>query len=233
MPTFYFVPSLSHPNFDLPPDEAHHATKVIRLSAGNNIYCTDGQGNVAFCAITNARPNSCSVAIISTEKQTPPNPNLTVVVAPPRKPDRLEFMVEKLTEIGTTNILLVNTERTKPVKLNRDRLNKIMISAIKQSGRAYLPNIIEINKLEKISDFKPYGTALAGWLNQPPLPHIKNNLNGINAQKITIAIGPEGDFSPREIEWLLSEGFVGIGLGPNALRTETAAIVVATLAMHI
>ena len=208
----------------LPEDESGHAIRVLRLQEGEEIRITDGKGFFYQAIITNAHPKHCEVSIIETQQQPPLWPfQLHIAIAPPKNFDRMEWFVEKATEIGIDAITCLNCRFSERHELKTARLEKILISAIKQSQKAQLP------QLKGMTDFQDF-------INQPfngskYIAHCdegeKSLLNKIYhpGENALILIGPEGDFSIEEISLAVKQGFQPVSLGTSRLRTETAAFV--------
>lgn len=213
------------PDLILDLDEQLHITKVLRMREGEEIFVTDGNGNLAK---GNLVFEGKKVSLDVTEiKQNLPDfsPKLHIAIAPTKNIDRIEFFVEKAVEMGISEISFILTEKTERKNISIDKLRKQAISASKQSHRFHFP---KVNDLIKFSDFmknlNPENTFVA---------HCNENLKRINLNDIpkfnnyTFLIGPEGDFSDKEIQLLAEKGIKAVSLGNQRLRTETAGIFVA------
>lgn len=206
-------------------EEQQHIVKVLRMKDGEEIHVTDGKGNLASgTLIIEGKKAGIEVAEIQTE--TPDfNPKLHIAIAPTKNIDRIEFFVEKAVEMGISEITILQTEKTERKNLNIDKIRKQAIAASKQSLRFHFP---VINDLIKIQDFlkniNPETTFVA---------HCNENLERIALNEIpelenyTFLIGPEGDFSDKEILFLAEKGIKAVSLGNQRLRTETAGVFVA------
>jgi len=221
----FYTPDIIEKN-ELPEEEAAHAIRVLRLSEGDPVLLTDGKGFFYKAEIIKANPKHCEIAIQETIKQEPLwKTNLHIAVAPTKNMDRMEWFVEKSTEIGIDAItcLLCRYSERKEIKTNR--LEKIMVSAIKQSQKAYLP------KLEGMTAFRnfimqPYeGRKFIAHCGTGERSLLKETYK--TGQDALIIIGPEGDFSPEEVTLAMEHGYEPISLGESRLRTETAALVAA------
>jgi len=205
-------------------EESKHCVKVLRKKVGDEIFITNGEGLLITAKITNAHQKQCAFEVANLEETVKIAPPLHIAIAPTKNIDRLEFFLEKATEIGIseiTPILCFHSER-KNIKL--DRLNKIIVSACKQSKNFHFP---------KLNDLTPVSDIFQNSENQKLIAHCVENqrkeLKSINVNKPTlILIGPEGDFSHEEIDNALKNGFQPISLGKSRLRTETAGIVACT-----
>ncbi len=211
-------------NCVLSEEESKHCVRVLRKKVGDEIFITNGEGLLITAKITDAHQKQCAFEITNSEETIKIAPPLHIAIAPTKNIDRLEFFLEKATEIGIseiTPILCFHSER-KNIKL--DRLNKIIVSACKQSKNFHFP---------KLNDLTPVSDIFQNSENQKLIAHCvenqKTELKSINVNKPTlILIGPEGDFSHEEIDSALKNGFQPISLGKSRLRTETAGIVACT-----
>lgn len=208
---------------ELPEEEAGHCIRVLRLSEGDEILLTDGKGCFYKAAISRPHPKHCEVTLLESWKQPALwHFNLHIAVAPTKNMDRMEWFAEKATEIGIDAITCMNCRFSERKEIKTVRLEKILVSAMKQSQKATLP------QLTGMTDFKtcvttPYkGRKFIAHCEEGTKPLLKQTYHpGENA---LILIGPEGDFSPEEIELAMAHGFEAISLGESRLRTETAAL---------
>jgi 16S rRNA (uracil1498-N3)-methyltransferase len=223
MPAFY-APDL-RPNslaYQLPEDESKHAVRVLRLTVGDAVTLLDGQGHFYTATVADANSKRCALRITGYEA-VPSRPTYThVAVAPTKNLDRMEWLVEKAVEVGIERLTFLRCAHSERRDLKLERLEKIAISALKQSGQAWLPQLDELVDFEKfIQEIDPATTFIA---------HLEAGERTALAQVIAAAprccvlIGPEGDFSPAEIELALSRGVRPVTLGASRLRTETAAL---------
>lgn len=205
--------------------EQQHIVKVLRMRDGEEIHVTDGKGNLASgTLIIEGKKAGIEVADIKTE--TPDfSPNLHIAIAPTKNIDRIEFFVEKAVEMGISEITILQTEKTERKNLNIDKIRKQAIAASKQSLRFHFP---VINDLIKIQDFLKNIDSETTFV-----AHCNENLERIALNEIpklenyTFLIGPEGDFSDKEILFLAEKGIKAVSLGNQRLRTETAGVFVA------
>lgn len=210
----------------LDPEESRHAVRVLRMRQGDPIDVTDGRGALHHCTILEASEKGCVVQPLTSDLR-PPTSDLHLAVAPTKNPSRMEWLVEKAVEMGVGDITLLRCDRSERSFLKTERLQKLAVSAMKQSLRTLLPAIGEAVVLRdwlhskfKIqnSELKLIAHCEAG---QPRTPLADLLEPGRPA---TILIGPEGDFSAEEIALALELGFRPVSLGPSRLRTETAAL---------
>ena len=205
--------------------EALHCIKVLRKGRGDKIKVSDGNGNVATAIISDPNPKKCQVQIKDIEQVEKGWENeIWLAVAPTKQMERMEWMVEKCTEIGVDGIVFIQTARTERDALKLDRLEKTALSAMKQSGQAWLPKLSWQSKWKNFpwSDFDHF------WIADLT-EDAKSNLK-IKKGKNLIFIGPEGDFTPQELLDIKSRNSESIRLRPQVLRTETAAIFALSMA---
>lgn len=209
----------------LPESDSKHCVRVLRMRAGDAIEIVDGKGHCYRCILADENPKAASIEIIETLDLPPVwNYNITVAVAPTKHMDRMEWLVEKLTEIGVNRIVPLLCQRSERKEIKTERLEKIAVSAMKQSLKAVLPEITSMMPIhELIRDFSS-AQKFIGYCDSA----IERRLLAkecLPEKDVLIAIGPEGDFSPQEIEQAFRAGFVPVTMGDNRLRTETAALV--------
>lgn len=219
----FYTPDIAV-NPELPDEEAQHCLRVLRLTEGDEILLTDGKGCFYKATISRAHPKHCEVAVQSSWRQPPLwNFRIHIAVAPTKNMDRMEWFVEKATEIGIDEITCLNCRFSERREIKIARLEKIVVSAVKQSKKATLP------MLNGMTDFKEFvkrpfdGRKFIAHCNESEKFLLKDLYHpGENA---LILIGPEGDFSEEEVKEALNQGFEPISLGESRLRTETAALV--------
>ena len=202
-------------------EESKHCLKVLRKKENDNIFVTDGNGFLYKCKIIKIESNLVSVNIINTT-QNQKKKKVELAISFPKQRNRIEWIIEKATEIGVDIITPLICENSERIKINTDRMNKIAISSMKQSLRTNLPKISEIQKFSKF--------VKTNTFEQKYIAHCKNDsqkkkIKNIKSQNSCILIGPEGDFSKEEIKLANNLNFQSVSLSKNRLRTETAAIV--------
>ncbi len=198
-------------------EEIHHITKVMRHSAGDILFVTDGIGNIFEGKIVSFMKDSIEVGIINKRTYEKINENVFFCISKLKSSDRLEFAIEKSVELGIINFIIVDSERTISKSVKMQRLEKILLSAMKQSLRAYLPKIISTSSVEEISKLE--GKKLV--FEQSAAKYFVNSVVNKNENNYFI-FGPEGGLSPKELEFFSSEDLYK--LAENRLRTETAII---------
>lgn len=205
-------------------EESRHIVKVLRKSEGDSIHLTNGKGRIFKAEITQADIRHCTAHITENSRQEPRNYYIHMVVAPTKMNDRYEWFLEKATEIGVDEITPVICEHSERTVVKPERLEKIIQSAMKQSLSAFLPRLNPAVPLESFLQQETDGQLFIAHCEEDGERHL---LKGkvIPGQKATILIGPEGDFSTKEISTALNQGYIPVSLGNTRLRTETAAVV--------
>lgn len=221
----FYAPDVTLPLFTLSEEESKHCVRVLRLKAGDELHLTDGRGNMHRCRVVEPHQHHCTVEIIETHAEYEKLPySLTMAVAPTKNIDRFEWFLEKATEVGVSRIVPIECDHSERRTIKYDRELRVITSAVKQSLKAYHPQLDELTPLREFiaQPFEGHKFIAHCDANSPQrefLPAIiKKNEN------ILILIGPEGDFSPEEINFALENGFKPISLGTQRLRTETAAV---------
>lgn len=209
----------------LPEAESAHAVRVLRHRIGDAIEVVDGRGNLYHGVIADDHPKHVLVSVTSSEELGKVwRPELTVAVAPTKNADRMEWLIEKLVEIGIDRFVPVRCEHSERKNINAERLAKIAVSAMKQSLKATLPAIEELMPLPVFLEQCSAAQRFVGYCDaDTPRTLLARSMRPDT--DTAILIGPEGDFSPSEIEACLQAGFVPVTMGDNRLRTETAALV--------
>ena len=223
----FFTPDLnpSLENFILSEEESKHAIRVLRMDTGDRLHLIDGRGGLYEAQIIDPHPKRTVLTILTVEEEFQrPKYYLHIAVGPTKNIDRIEWFLEKATEVGIQEITPVICEHSERKEVKLDRLNKVVVAAMKQSLKAYLP------KLNPAVSFKQFLREIPKEGVQKAIAHCvdaeKKYLNQVlePAQHYIILIGPEGDFSEEEIDLALQMGFHPISLGEARLRTETAAL---------
>lgn len=222
----FYNSDINSSSFFLTKQESKHCIKVLRLKIGDQINIVDGKGGFYTAKIANENPNKCQVEITGkTENYKKAKTELSIAIAPTKNIARTEWFVEKATEIGIFQILPFTSFHSERRNLKAERLEKIAISAMKQSQKAYLPKISELQTFEQIIKTQFEGQKFISYCKAQN--HLKNIIQP--KQHTLLLIGPEGGFSDQEIELAKINGFQTISLGENRLRTETAAVVATTI----
>ena len=207
-------------------EESHHFSKVLRGNEGDKIHVTDGKGNLAEIEITSISKKAVEGNILNLKTDfEKKNYYLHVAIAPTKTMERLEFFLEKATEIGIDEITFLQTFHSERKNIKLERIEKIVQAATKQSLKAYLPKVNDLTKFNDFikTNFNDFTKCIAHCeddIEKTPLGIVLSE----NPQKILILIGPEGDFSRDEILTAEENNFTGLSLGQQRFRTETAAL---------
>lgn len=223
---FFYAPEIGHPIHQLDEEETRHVVKVLRANIGDECALTDGKGHLYEGVIHSLDKRTCTLETKLARTDALPSRRVHLVVAPTKATDRFEWMLEKAMELGVESIWPVITERSERTREKPDRWMRILVAALKQSQQTRLP---ELQPLQPLSQAIEALNHMPGFIahclpafHKTGKPHLIE-LAGSHAEA-WVAIGPEGDFTPEEIERALAAGAQEVGLGENRLRTETAGI---------
>lgn len=223
---YFYVPDAAH-QLELPTDEATHATRVLRLKSGDEMFLMDGAGTFYRAEVTLVSNKKCLYEIRETMLQEKTwNGNIHLAIAPTKMTDRIEWLVEKATEIGFDDITFLNCRFSERKVLRIDRIEKIVVSAMKQSRKPWIP---QVHEMMPFTDFVKANHTGKKYIAHCYEEIVRNDLfdellSMNTPNDITVMIGPEGDFSIDEVELAMSHGFESISLGNSRLRTETAGL---------
>ena len=222
----FYTPDITQNTYTLNEEESKHCVRVLRLGVGAIVNLVDGKGGFYTAEITSDNPKKVSLSILKVEEDFHKrNHYLHVAVAPTKNIDRLEWFLEKATELGIDEITPIITDRSERRVVKEDRLNKVITSAVKQSIKAYHPKLNDAISFDAFLKEPFEGEKLiAHCIDQGEKQFISKLVSPY--QKYLILIGPEGDFTPEEVNLALNKGFKALTLGDNRLRTETAALAV-------
>ena len=221
--TLFYAPNLTS-ELILPEEESLHAVKVLRLKVGSPIIVVDGIGNYHKAVIINSHPKHCGFEIIETIHEFGKLPyNLHIAIAPTKNMERLEWFIEKATEIGISEITPIICRYSERKVVKEERLEKIIVSAAKQSVKAYFPILNPTCTFDEFLKKHTEGNRFIAHCYNQDKNLLKNEVE--NIKDVIIVIGPEGDFSGEEVENAINQGYIPISLGESRLRTETAALV--------
>ena len=219
----FYAPNI-YTTLELPEDEAAHCLRVLRLGVGAELDVTDGKGNFYKTVISSIAGKHCYLEIV--EKITPAKGwrgHLHLAIAPTKNMDRIEWLIEKATEIGIDEITFLNCRFSERKVVKTDRIERIVVSGMKQSLKPLKPIVNEMVDFKKFIAATRDGARFIAHCYDGDRKLLKEQLlQGVDA---TILIGPEGDFSPEEVETAIAAGFVPVSLGNSRLRTETAGLV--------
>jgi 16S rRNA (uracil1498-N3)-methyltransferase len=226
----FYTPDIAAPNYVLNEDESKHCIRVLRLQQGDRIQLIDGKGGWHEAKITDDNAKKCAVTITNSRTEVGKRAyNIHIAIAPTKNMDRLEWFVEKATEIGIDEISLITCDNSERTVVKPERLEKVAIAAMKQSMKAYLP------KINEVISYKEFIEKNKNNIVQKYIAHCINNKSVHLKKKYSanesaiILIGPEGDFNLSEVKMAIDNAFSEISLGDSRLRTETAALYACTV----
>lgn len=220
----FYIPEISGNHITLNTEESKHAVKVLRLTAGEFIQIVDGKGGFYQAEISDANPKKCGIIIRNVElNYGKKNFYLHIAIAPTKNIDRFEWFLEKCAEIGIDEITPIIAEHSERKVIKPERLQKILVSAMKQSVKAYLPKLNQLTTFNELIRHNLEAKKFIAHCNPGEKTHLKKLVE--KNVKTIVLIGPEGDFSPNEVALAKDKGYTEISLGDARLRTETAGIV--------
>jgi 16S rRNA (uracil1498-N3)-methyltransferase len=223
---YFFQNNLSQDFFTFSSEESKHITKSMRLKEGDFIWITNGKGILAKAALTNIFKDSCAVEIVERNFQDISTKKLHLAIAPTKNPNRMEWLVEKVVEIGVSQITFIICDRSERKSVDLNRLQRIAVAALKQSQGTWLPEINTLSFSHFINESKATTVdKFIAFCDDKEQAIEIANLKLQHAEAIFL-IGPEGDFTPQEVFMAKEKGFMQISLGDKILRTETAALFV-------
>lgn len=222
----FYAPEITLPRYTLSEEESKHCIRVLRMGCGDEMHITDGRGTMYRCKIVDDNVKRCMVEVIDQQNEFEKLPyELTIGVAPTKNIDRLEWFLEKATEVGISAVYPLLCEHSERKEIKHEREERVITSAVKQSLKAYHPTLHPMTPFRQLAAMPFDGDKYIAHCNSEFGEReylgrlIKKGGNTL------ILIGPEGDFSPEEINFALQNGFKAISLGKERLRTETAALV--------
>ena len=221
----FYTPDINSDEYTLSKEESKHCIQVLRKKIGDIIYLVDGKGGFYKAILIGDNPKSCHLKIDKVERNYGKSDlHIHIAIAPTKMNERFEWFLEKSTEIGINEITPILCEHSERKILKLERMNKILVAAMKQSNQAYLP---KLNLAVSFDSFVNNNTVEERYIAHCIENHKKKQLNEVikKGTNTLVLIGPEGDFSQKEIDYALKHGFSAVSLGKNRLRTETAAIV--------
>ncbi|MDN3670609.1 16S rRNA (uracil(1498)-N(3))-methyltransferase [Echinicola jeungdonensis] len=221
----FFHKETSQNPIKLSPEESRHLVKVLRKNEGEHIHLTDGKGELFTCKISKLDPKKTELEVLEREKTPEDSYHIHLAIAPTKNAERMEWMLEKITEIGFHELTFLKTFHSERSFLKKERLEKKLIASCKQSLKTFLPVIHSTHRLEDLleeSKFDGYQKFIA-YVDEDHQNHLYDLAQ--EKKNYLILIGPEGDFSPQEIQKAMDNGFEACSLGKSRLRTETAGLV--------
>ena len=222
---YFYVPDAAHAS-ELPDDEAVHAVRVLRMTVGDEMMLMDGEGTFYRAQVTLASQKHCLYEIVeSLPQERQWQGHIHLAIAPTKLMDRIEWMTEKVVEVGIDELSFLDCQFSERRSLKLSRIEKIVVSAVKQSRKAYMP---QLNDLESFKAFvKRHSTGcryIAHCYDELERVNLFDELRKGGDEDAVVLIGPEGDFSIDEVRMAVEAGFVSVDLGKSRLRTETAGL---------
>ena len=223
MDQYFYAPEIYDDKVILHEEEAHHALVVLRKHKGDPLQVVDGKGNLYNCILDSVDPENCNLQIVDKhENYDVVNHHIHIGFSPPKSHERVEWFVEKATEIGVQEITFIQTQHSERVMIKSKRIMKRIISSMKQSLKATLPVINDIIPLSEFIEASEGENKFVGYLGEKDNPLLSKIANP--SERYSVLIGPEGDYSPNEIVEIKNFGFKPVSLGKSRLRTETAGV---------
>ncbi len=217
---------------DLSEESAKHIVRVLRMQVGDQFVLTDGNGVKATAQIISTDKKSCTVDIIDRTELNNENGKIVLAISFTKNSARMEWLLEKITEIGVTEIIPLLSKRSERSKIKKERFDKILVSAMLQSQQYHLPILHEPTSFEEVIKIEAGNKFIAHCENDTEKKHLNLYCHPEPVEGQLILIGPEGDFTTEEIEQASQQNFKSVSLGNNRLRTETAGLVAVTLLQH-
>ena len=208
-------------------EDSKHCVRVLRMGEGDTIEVVDGNGTLYSCRITMAHPKRCAIELLDKQDQPPHwGHRIVLGIAPTKNMDRMEWLAEKCVEMGVDRIIPLRCHNSERTVLKTERLRKIMVSAMKQSLKATLPQLDELTPLEQVLAEPFDGIRCIAYCDEMLPREQRRTLADVYrpGQNVMVLIGPEGDFSPEEVTAATAAGFEPVTLGESRLRTETAGM---------
>lgn len=219
----FYCPSIDEGDAFLSPEESRHCAKSLRKQPGDIIHITDGKGNFYEGELTDLNPKKCYFLLRSKSEAKRRDYYLHIAISPTKNADRLEWFIEKSVEIGIDKITFIQSGRSERKTVNTERIRKKAISAMKQSIRAYLPEIRPLERFSSIIENSVEDEKIVAHLEEKEAKHLLDLASP--SKSYLVLIGPEGGFTDHEILLAKQHGFLAAKMGDNRLRTETAGIV--------
>ncbi len=223
----FYAPNITPPYYTLTEEESKHCIRVLRMASGDTLHITDGRGNLFCCQVKDPNPKRCQVEVISTTENYDRLPYiLTMAVAPTKSIERFEWFLEKATEVGVHEFISLQSDHSERKTIKLEREMKVITSAMKQSLKAYHPELRDMTSFASLILESFEGQKFIAHCGESVSVNGKPHLADVveRGSRALVLIGPEGDFSPKEVAAAVERGFVEINLGTQRLRTETAAL---------
>lgn len=219
---WFFQSGISEGSCYLDGDEFRHCIKVLRNNTGDEINLIDGKGTFYKAIIKEIQKNTCLFEISNQSKESIKDYTIHIALAPTKNMERMEWFVEKAIEIGVDVISFVQCDHSERAHIKQERINRIAISAVKQSGRASLPTFTSFDNLSSLVKKDASSERFIAYVDRTNPDYLIKLAE--QKKSYTVLIGPEGDFSKEELDLALAQGYRKVSLGNHRLRTETAAL---------
>lgn len=230
----YFLDTAFDPSLGvLNAEESGHAIKALRIKAGDEIEIGNGRGARYHCAVTAVGKREVQVAVLSAKIAEADRVQCSIALAPTKNASRFEWFLEKATEMGMDELIPLHSSRTEHPRVNAARMERICHAASKQSQRSHLPGLHGLLPFTEVINQRAAIRLIAHCVQDRPRKDLLEVLQESKAESVLVLIGPEGDFSPEEIEAAAGAGFTEVSLGSQRLRTETAGVYCAALLASI
>lgn len=231
LPYFFIENDVSGKFIELNEETSKHVVQVLRMEKGEKLILTNGKGQTFECVITEAHKKHCSVEIVKVSKFEEPQKKITIAISILKNTSRFEWFLEKAVEIGVSGIVPLICKRTEKQHFKYDRMKAITMSAMLQSQQVFLPELSASVKFEDFLKLEFHGAKLIAHCDDDRKRDTLTNLK-LPGNDVML-IGPEGDFTPEEIEAAINKNFIPVSLGETRLRTETAGVVAAALIKNL
>jgi 16S rRNA (uracil1498-N3)-methyltransferase len=226
LPIFYIEETPTSEFITLDEDTSKHVVQVLRMTAGEALQLTDGKGNLYTTHVLDAHKKRCSVRVVESSNHPKNERQVSVAISLLKNNSRFEWFLEKATEVGVTDIIPLLCDRTEKQHFRYERMNQIVIAAMMQSQQTWLPVLHQPAPFQQVVQSSAYTQKLIAHCEEEHKAELRNIERSNSMQ---ILIGPEGDFSPAEIESAKNFLYQPVTLGATRLRAETAGVVAATL----
>lgn len=224
LPVFFYAPDIES-TLCLPEDESVHCVRVLRMKEDDIIGVLDGKGTFFKAVITDAHPKHCRVSILESIPDTSGPFLATIALCPTKNPERVEWFMEKATEIGIGGMVFLKSQHSERKTIKTERMDRVLVAALKQSVKALKPSLEPLVSFDVLVKRPFQGQKFICHCHPGEKPLL--NVSCQPGTPVLVLIGPEGDFSPEEVRLAEQNGFVAVSLGDTRLRTETAAFVAA------
>lgn len=228
---YFYVPDAATTD-ELPADEAAHAVRVIRMACGDEMILMDGKGNYYRAEVTVATNKHCQYRILETlPQQRQWSGHFHLAIAPTKLNDRMEWMLEKATEVGLDEVSFLSCKFSERKVIKTERMERIVVSAVKQSHKAWMPRVNGIDTFKNfIACHQDGARFIAHCYQEYPRTNLFDEIKQLAPEEnVTVLIGPEGDFSVDEVAMAIESGYKSVDLGASRLRTETAGLLATTM----